>query len=197
MMTTAQVQAAIIQSAQRYGVPAQVALAVAAQESGYQQYDSTGRVKTGAAGELGIFQLLPATASSLSVDPSDPQQNIDGGMRYLAQLYRQFASWPLVVAAYNCGPGCVSAWLAGSRSLPASTVEYVAAVTGADLSASGTAFASAGQPSSAVAAPGADQAPMYAFDPSLLGSSQSGVSNTAVWIGLGALAVFAAFVLGE
>jgi soluble lytic murein transglycosylase-like protein len=50
---------------------------------------------------------MPQTARRLGVDPRDPQQNLEGGARYLAAQYRKFGSWRLALAAYNAGPGAV------------------------------------------------------------------------------------------
>lgn len=97
----------IINAANRYGVPPEVALAVAMQESGIRQYNAQGGVLRGGAGEYGIFQLMPPTAAGLKVDPTNPQQNIDGGVRYLAQQYNRFGNWNDALVAYNAGPGTV------------------------------------------------------------------------------------------
>jgi hypothetical protein len=42
----------------------------------------------------------------------------------------RFGNLGLAAAAYNAGPGRVSAWLASHRRLPAETRNYVAMVTG-------------------------------------------------------------------
>jgi len=54
------------------------------------------------------MQLMPDTADILKIeDAYDPTQNIDGGIRYLVQLKKEFKSDELVLAAYNSGPGTV------------------------------------------------------------------------------------------
>lgn len=59
-------------------------------------------------GARGLAQLMPATARGLGVrNILDPQQNLTGGARYLAQQYRTFGRWDLALAAYNAGPGAV------------------------------------------------------------------------------------------
>jgi len=51
---------------------------------------------------------MPATARWLKVkQPENPQQNLAGGVRYLAQLQKRFGNDELALAAYNAGPGNV------------------------------------------------------------------------------------------
>lgn len=106
----------IINAANRYGVPPDIAISVAMQESGIRQYDRSGGVLRGAAGEFGIFQLMPGTAADLSVDPTNPQANIDGGVRYLAEQFGRFGNWTSALVAYNAGPGNVQRGTAPARS---------------------------------------------------------------------------------
>lgn len=96
------IQDDISAAASRYGVPSWLALAVAQRESGLNQS------ARGTSGEIGVFQLMPGTAAQLGVNPSDLSQNIDGGVRYLSQMYSQFGDWRTALEAYNGGPGNVS-----------------------------------------------------------------------------------------
>jgi soluble lytic murein transglycosylase-like protein len=59
------------------------------------------------AGAIGLAQLMPGTAQLLGVDPWNPQQNLEGGARYLAHVLERFGSVDSALAAYNAGPGRV------------------------------------------------------------------------------------------
>lgn len=122
-------------AAQQYGVDVTLAHEVAMAESGMNQ-SAIGPVTASGERAIGVMQLLPGTAAELGVDPTDTAQNVDGGVRYLAQLMAQFGGDPVAaVAAYDWGPGSVSkaiaahgpAWLA---SAPAETQAYVVKVLG-------------------------------------------------------------------
>ena len=63
------------------------------------------------AGAQGLMQLIPDTAARFGVtDPTDPAQNIKGGVAYLDWLMKEFDGDPLMVlAGYNAGEGAVRA----------------------------------------------------------------------------------------
>ncbi|MFE1598520.1 lytic transglycosylase domain-containing protein [Methylobacterium sp. ID0610] len=83
------------------------------------------------AGAQGVAQFMPGTAAERGLsDPFDPEQAIPHAARLLTDLRRRFGNLGLAAAAYNGGPGRVSAWLAGSGGLPGETRAYVAAITG-------------------------------------------------------------------
>lgn len=91
-------------TAAKYGVDADLIHAVVQAESGYK---SDCRSEAGA---QGLMQLMPSTARSLGVrNAFDPAQNLDGGVRYLRQQIQRFGEIDLALAAYNAGPGAVSA----------------------------------------------------------------------------------------
>jgi hypothetical protein len=56
-------------------------------------------------GAKGLMQLMPGTAKDMGVsDPFDPQQNVEGGSKYLAKQLEDFGDMRLALAAYNAGP---------------------------------------------------------------------------------------------
>jgi soluble lytic murein transglycosylase-like protein len=75
-------------------------------------------------GAMGLMQLMPRTARALGVeDAFDPAQNIEGGVKYLAQLTDKYdGDVEMALAAYNAGPSRVDA--AGKAPFP-ETERYV------------------------------------------------------------------------
>jgi membrane-bound lytic murein transglycosylase D len=80
--------------------------------------------------EYGLMQ------TAYTDDRLDPEKATRAGAKHLRDLYHQFGDWYLAMAAYNCGPGCVSRavqrtgyadfWQLRSRNvLPKETANYV------------------------------------------------------------------------
>ena len=72
---------------------------------------------------------MPDTAWMLGVeDPWNPEENIEGGVRYFAQQMDKYGRIEYALAAYNAGPGAVDKW-GGVPPYP-ETVEYVNTIMG-------------------------------------------------------------------
>ena len=96
----------------------------AKQESGFNPY------ATSKAGAAGIFQHMPATAQELGIDPYDPSQSIQGGVRYMGQLLNRYQGDPTkALAAYNWGMGNLERQ--GLGAAPAETQNYLKNILGA------------------------------------------------------------------
>ena len=115
-------------AASQYGVPEQIIFNMMMAESSGDPWDKNGYPLRSSAGAIGLMQIMPETAKSLGVDPTDPIQSIYGAAKYLAQLFNMFHDWKLAVAAYNAGPGNVQKY----KGVPPfkETIEYVRKVLG-------------------------------------------------------------------
>ncbi|HEK86700.1 MAG: lytic transglycosylase domain-containing protein [Candidatus Saccharicenans sp.] len=85
--------------AAKHGVPADFVRAVIKAESNYDPLAVSEK------GAFGLMQLLPETARRYGVvNIFDPEQNIEGGVKYLKDLIKQYqGNRNLVLAAYNAG----------------------------------------------------------------------------------------------
>jgi len=91
------------------------------------------------------MQLMPDTAWMLGVDdPWDPEQNVEGGVRYFAQQMDRFGKIELALAAYNAGPGAVEKW-GGVPPYP-ETVEYVTNIMGRYMEEQGSTVVEPSEP---------------------------------------------------
>lgn len=86
-------------AAHRHKVDPKLLHAVIQAESAYNPYAISHK------GAVGLMQLMPQTADRYGVsDREDPDQNINGGAKYLSDLVAMFSSdIRLAVAAYNAG----------------------------------------------------------------------------------------------
>jgi hypothetical protein len=84
------------------------------------------------AGATGVMQLMPKTAKELGVtNINDPHENINAGVRYIAQLEHKYKDPKLAAMAYNWGPGNVDRWLKRGKkesAVPKETRMYVASL---------------------------------------------------------------------
>jgi soluble lytic murein transglycosylase len=109
--------------AARNGLDPLLLFALIKQESAY------GEGAVSPAGALGLMQLMPTTAESLSRELSEPPPvredllsspaNVRLGARYLAKLLSQFkGNLFCALAAYNAGPQRVTTWQRNWGTLP-------------------------------------------------------------------------------
>ena len=110
------------QKALKYGLDPDLFLRQINQESGFNPK------AVSSAGAIGLGQLMPNTARELGVDPTDPDQNLEGAARYMRQQMDRFGRTDLALAAYNAGPTRV----AKANAIPniAETQNYVSSILG-------------------------------------------------------------------
>lgn len=100
--TPEEIKRLVIEAAQWHKVDVGFAVAVVTAESHLD------RLRNSPKGARGPMQLMPETAERFGVsDICDPEDNIDGGIRYLRELTNEFRNPLLVAAAYNAGEGSV------------------------------------------------------------------------------------------
>jgi len=121
---------------EEYGLPEDLAY-LALIESGFNP-DACSR-----AGACGMWQFIKSTGQRYGLEVNDqvderrdPRKSTRAAARYLADLYRQFGSWYLAAASYNCGERRVQEELSRNhhknfwqlyshRCLPEETNNYV------------------------------------------------------------------------
>jgi len=104
--------------ARLHNVESSIVRAIIATESAFNP------VARSHAGAIGLMQLMPMTARELGVNPHIPEENIEGGTRYFAQLLT-FGRLDLALIAYNGGPGFDERYLRGQTALYGETRDYV------------------------------------------------------------------------
>ncbi|NPA57758.1 MAG: transglycosylase SLT domain-containing protein [Aquificae bacterium] len=117
----------------RYGIPEELAY-LPAIESAFDPY------ATSPSGAAGLWQFVRITGKRFGLkinrkvdERRDPYKSTVAAAEYLKYLYEMFGRWDLVLAAYNCGEGCIQKRMSSSRNdfwdikhrLPPQTREYV------------------------------------------------------------------------
>jgi len=111
-------------------------LAVPLHESGFDPEARTSRPV--ARRSVGLWQLMPATASKLGLEVTpdrderlDPRRSTDAATDLLADNYARFRDWPLAITAYNAGRPTLEVLIGGAsiqdaraRILAQSHLEY-------------------------------------------------------------------------
>lgn len=122
----------IVEEVQKRGMPMEIAL-LPIIESSFNPM-ALSRQKAS-----GIWQFMPSTGKVFGLEQDawfdgrrDVVESTRAALDYLDKLYQMFGDWPLALAAYNCGEGCVqraqdkssdSAY--ASLTLPRETRNYV------------------------------------------------------------------------
>jgi soluble lytic murein transglycosylase-like protein len=121
--TQQEIDAAIDAAATRHNVDPSLVRAVIKVESNFNPNAVSRK------GAMGLMQLMPQTARQLNVvNPFDPEQNVDAGVRHLKKLMESYGGdVNLTLAAYNAGAGAV----ARSAGIPhfGETRNYVKRIT--------------------------------------------------------------------
>jgi soluble lytic murein transglycosylase-like protein len=121
--TQQEIDAAIDLAASRHNVDPSLVRAVIKVESNFNPNAVSRK------GAMGLMQLMPQTARQLNVvNPFDPEQNVDAGVRHLKRLMESYGGdVKLSLAAYNAGAGAV----ARSAGIPrfGETRNYVKRIT--------------------------------------------------------------------
>jgi membrane-bound lytic murein transglycosylase D len=106
-------------------------------------------------GAVGLFQLMPATATAMGLqirpqdERTDPEKSAQAAAKYLRYLFDRFKDWRLALAAYNAGETRVRNLLSRQKAatfdaisprLPAETQMYVPRIEAVILRREGIAF---------------------------------------------------------
>lgn len=118
-----QLEKIVEEKAKIYGIDPKLIKEIIKEESNWNVYATSPK------GAMGIMQLMPATALLMGVsNPYNPEENIDGGIRYMKYLLERFnGNLNLALAAYNAGPNLVESL--GRIPNIAETQQYVARIS--------------------------------------------------------------------
>ena len=110
-----EVKAIIVKQSIELGIDPALGLSIAKTESNFRHNSKSPY------GAVGVFQLMPATARNMGLNPYYLSDNIRGGLMYYKMMYKMFGSTELALAAYNAGPLAV----ARHKAVPSSTKGFV------------------------------------------------------------------------
>ena len=119
------IQQMIVAAANQYGVPLNVALGVAAHESGFNP--NAAHVNTDGTTDYGVFQLNTSVLQTYGLTPAqayDPQTNINTAMSLLSGYISEYGDVNTALQAYASGPGTVASG-AAPNATAAQFISYV------------------------------------------------------------------------
>ncbi len=93
---------AIVTYSRAYGVPKNLIISVIKNESGFNPFAVSPK------GAKGLMQIMDSNSTYYGIDPFNPNENINTGVKMLSKLIRKYDSLPLALAAYNAGEGNVA-----------------------------------------------------------------------------------------
>jgi hypothetical protein len=122
----AAIQQMILTAAAQYGVPANIALGIAAHESGFNP--NATKVNSNGTTDYGVMQLNTSVLQTYGLTPAqafDPQTNINTAMALLGGYISTYGNVNTALQAYASGPGTVA-----SGAAPNSTAsQFISCVT--------------------------------------------------------------------
>lgn len=110
MPTTAELQAAAVSAANKYGIPVNMFLWQIGKESSWNP-----NAKNPAPGSTatGLGQFIATTAKDFNLNPLDPIASLDAAAKYDAMLYKQTGSWQGALEKYGTLHGATAIDMAG------------------------------------------------------------------------------------
>lgn len=114
------------EAAARHGVPEEIALRLAEQESHFNTNSHSGKAD-------GLMQISPGTARLYGVNDVNklsPAEQADLGFRILADNYKLHGTWPDAVAAYHSGVNLKTAIQQNRTDGNMTTADYVRLIAG-------------------------------------------------------------------
>lgn len=143
--TPAAIQQMIVAAANQYGVPANIALGIAAHESGFNP--NATHLNSNGTTDYGVMQLNDSVLQTYGLTPAqalDPQTNINTAVSLLGGYISKYGSVDTALQAYASGAGTVASG-AAPNATATQFIGYVTSYTpdpSLDLGTSATASSS-------------------------------------------------------